>query len=190
MKTRDYKAVLEFSDRWFELGLLTEDKLDALGREFDTSDDKNTEHYRYATFRSFLASHQPLSPSEAEALYELGEQDPDPCMGGAMMHDIVDLPECPASVLHRAAGSGQNHLVQLVRRKELLSELDAGLTPDVFMRCLSSRDSTVQRELLTRWELSQEQLECLSQAGSNRAIRNMAAVQLRPRTKTRAAPDL
>ena len=64
--------------------------------------------------REFLASHRPLPPSLAEAFYSLGERDPDPGMGRAMMADIVALPECPANVRERAAASGEQ-----VRRLEV-----------------------------------------------------------------------
>jgi hypothetical protein len=69
MSERDYKALLRFGDRWFQLGLLTESDLHALGQTYETSDDRNTEHYRYKVFQDYLAAHRPLSPPMAAALY-------------------------------------------------------------------------------------------------------------------------
>ena len=181
MNPRKYQRRLQLSDDWLRLGLLTEDELCALGRECETSEDKNTEHYRYRVFRHYLASHKPLPPGMAEALYELGRADPDPAMGGAMMRDIVGLPECPVNVLEQASTSGEKHLVKAARQRELLTELASGLTEDLFARCLESRDAGIQRELLTRSGLTRKQLEELAEKGSNQAVRNMAAERLRSR---------
>lgn len=181
MNRQDSQRLLAFSDQWLRLGLLTEDELRVLGHEYDVSEDKGTEHYRYRVFSRFLASHRPLSPQMAEALYELGRDDPYPLMGGAMMHDIVRLAECPAEVLEKASASGENHLVKAVWRRRLLEELSAGLTEELFTRCLGSRDSVMQRALLARPELSRGQLEQLAAGGSNRAVRNMARGRLHGR---------
>ena len=91
MSKRDYKFLLQFSDRWFDLGILTSERLDELGRDFDMGDDGNTEHFRYAVFREYLEAHSPLPPQITEAFYDLGSTDPDHCMGGAKMKEILDL---------------------------------------------------------------------------------------------------
>jgi hypothetical protein len=177
----EYQGRLQFSDQWLRLGLLTEDELCALGREYEMSDDKNTEHYRYRVFRNHLASLRPLSPAMADALYELGKEDPEPGMGAAMMREIVGLKECPGDVLEKAMSSGENHLVKAVRGKKLLAELNSGLTEDLFARCLESQEDYIHRALLARPELTRRQLEQLAETGCNRAVRNMAAVTLRDR---------
>lgn len=176
---REYQKQLQFSDRWLQLGLLTEDELRALGCEYEVSEDKSAEHYRYRVFCNYLASHRPLSPEMADALYELGKEDPDPGMGGAMMRHIVGLAECPDDVLEKALNSGENHLVKAARGKRLLAELKCGLTEDLFARCLESREDYIQREVLAGPELTQRQLEQLVETGCNRAVRNMAKVRLR-----------
>src|SRR3954469_11276101 len=109
MQCPDYRKLLQFSDPWLRLGLLSEDELCALGREYETSEDKNTEHYRYKVFSDYLALHKPLSSEMAEALYELGAEDPDQTMGQSMMSTIVGLAECPARVLEEASASGEKH---------------------------------------------------------------------------------
>ena len=181
MNRQEYQRLLQFSDRWLRLGLLTEDQLCALGREYEAGEDKNAEHYRYRVFRRYLSTHRPLPPQMAEALYETGKEDRDPAMGGAMMRDIVGLAECPASVLEQALASGEKHLIRAARQRRLLTELGSGLTEDLFARCIGSRDGAIQRELLKRPELTRKQLEQLAEAGSNRAVRNLATVRLRGR---------
>jgi hypothetical protein len=181
MNLREYQKQLQLSDQWLWLGLLTEDELCALGREYQVSEDKCTEHYRYRVFCNYLDSHRPLPPAMADALYELGREDPNQGMGGAMMRDIVSLKECPADVLEKALASGESHLVKAVRGRKLLAELNSGLTKALFERCLKSGEDYIQRELLARPELTRKQLEQLAETGCNRAVRNMAAVKLRDR---------
>ncbi len=188
MKQTDYQKLLQFSDRWLQLGVLTEDNLLALGREYEVSEDKNTEHYRYRVFSTYLASHRPLSREMAEAFYELGSVDPDRTMGEAMMSDVVGLAECPAEVLEKALASREKHLVKAARRRMLLTELNSGLTADIFARCMESQDAVIQREMLNRPELSREQLEQLEASGSSRAIRNIAAERLAGRLNIRSNP--
>lgn len=179
MSERDYKTLFQFSDQWFRLGLLTETDLHTLGQSYETSGDRNAEHYRYKVFQDYLASHRPLSPQMAEALYELGQVDPDMAMGGAMMCDIIGLPECPPDVLEKALASGEQHLIKLVGRKKLLAELNSELTAELFARCMASRDGDVQRALLAKARLSRHQVEQLARTGANRAVRNLATARLR-----------
>lgn len=181
MTSRHDQGVLGFSDRWFQLGLVTEEELCALRLEYEDSDDKNAEHCRYRVFRKYLGAHRPLPSATAEALYQLGAEDPDPGMGGAMMRDIVDLMECPPVVLERASASGEKRLVKAASQRRLLAELSGGVTAELFVRCLESGSAEVQRELLTKDELSRTQLEQLENTGANKAIRNMAAERLRGR---------
>jgi hypothetical protein len=88
-----------FTERWFSLGLVPKNLLDRMRAEWNLGEDPNPEHYRYKAFKEFLVAHRPLSPELAAALFELGAADPDRAMGGAMMADIVRLPECPEKVL-------------------------------------------------------------------------------------------
>jgi hypothetical protein len=181
MEHKDYQRLLEFSDQWLWLGLLTEDKLRTLGQEYEAGDDKATEHYRMRVFNEYLGSHRPLSPQVIEALYDLGWTDPDPTMGGWMIRVLVDLEECPPGVLERASASGQNHLVKAVWWRRMREEMRSGVTEELFARCLKSGDSVVQRGLLERPELTRSQLEQLTKAGATRAVRNLARERLRGR---------
>ncbi|AMV23989.1 hypothetical protein VT84_06310 [Gemmata sp. SH-PL17] len=179
MALPDPMSLLGFTDRWLALGVVTRERVEALGREFESSSDKNPEHYRYAAFRDYLAAHRPLQPAVAEALYLLGEAGPDRGMGGAMTRDIACLPECPSVVRDRALGSGERSLVAAVRQAVLIAELACGLTEELFDRCLTAANGAVHRALVARPELTRWQLERIAEAGANRAVRNLAAVRLR-----------
>ncbi|AHG92899.1 hypothetical protein J421_5364 (plasmid) [Gemmatirosa kalamazoonensis] len=113
----------QFGDAWFALGLVTPERLAALRAEWASGEDRSPEHYRWQAFVEFLAERRPLSAELAAALYELGARDPDAHgMGAAMRHRIVELPECPASVLAAAAASGERHLVRAVERRARTGE--------------------------------------------------------------------
>lgn len=180
MSQKDYKTLLEFTDRWFTLGILTEEKLQQYGTTYETSADKNTEHYRYGAFRWYLNEHRPLSASVAEALYALGASDPDPAMGEAIMADIIGLAECPPSAVAKALASGRQHLVRAAKRRSLLSELrQAPLTDELFSQCIEGGDRVIHLALMEQNSLTKEQLSVLAEQGINHAIRNMASDKLR-----------
>ncbi len=124
MLRRDYKTILGFSDLWLVLGVVTEENLLLSAAEYEISNDKSSEHYRYGAFRWYLRQHCPLADSEAEAPYELGNTDPNYSMGGAMMADLVDLPECPPSVGAKALVSDRKHLVRKAERKKQSSSME------------------------------------------------------------------
>jgi hypothetical protein len=179
MGSSDPASSLGFTDRWLALGVVTREQIEALGGEFGSSSDKNPEHYRYGAFRDYLAAHRPLPPAVAEALYSLGEADPDRGMGGAMMVDIACLPECPPAVRDRALASGERGLVAAARRAVLIADLGHGLTEEMFERCLAAADGAIHRALVSRPELTRRQLARIAEAGANKAVRNLAAVRLR-----------
>lgn len=119
---RDLKfaKMLEFSPAWFEIGLVNQELLDWAKSEWGKGEDENKEHYRYVAFCRFLESHRPISPEIAIALYRLGDADPEPGMGRAMMVRIIFQPTCPEVVLSEAATSGERQLVRAVERRRIL----------------------------------------------------------------------
>jgi hypothetical protein len=112
-----------FTVQWFALGIVSDASIDEMRVRWNTGDDPNPEHYRYGAFQEFLAARQPLLPDLSAALYELGAADPDWSMGGAMMADILRLPECPENVLDAALKSDRKHLVRIVERRRTKQEL-------------------------------------------------------------------
>jgi hypothetical protein len=106
-----------FTDRWFELGLVSDELLDRSLAEWSRGEGCNPEHYRYGAFKEYLAAHRPLGTEICTALFELGAADPDIFMGGAIMADIVRLPECPRTVLDAAKASGLKHLIRIVEQR-------------------------------------------------------------------------
>jgi hypothetical protein len=115
---REFAEALGFTSKWFDVGVVNVSVLAQCRDEWEKGDDDHPEHYRYGVFKDFLVAHRPLSPDLAAALFQLATTDPDQSVGGAMMADIVRLPECPANVLSAALASGRKHLVKIVERRK------------------------------------------------------------------------
>ncbi len=106
----------EFSPPWFSLGIVTPTRLAEFRGEWERGEDRSPEHYRWRAFRAFVNEARPFSQAMAEALYALGASDPDRAMGEAMMHKVVELPECPEVLVEAAATSGVRHLARAAER--------------------------------------------------------------------------
>lgn len=108
--------LLGFSDSWIDLGVVDHRFLALALAKWMAGEDAHAEHYRYWAFQEFVRARRPLSPELASALYELGKSDSDESMGGALMLEIIELPECPQAVRDSAAASDRHHLVRAVER--------------------------------------------------------------------------
>ena len=106
-----------FTEAWHRLGIVTPARLETLRAEWARGEDRDPEHYRWRAFLSFLAERRLLAPEVVAALYQLGAAENDRAMGEAMMHRVIELPECPANVLAEAVASGIRHLGQAVERR-------------------------------------------------------------------------
>ncbi|MDQ3686380.1 MAG: hypothetical protein M3430_12395 [Acidobacteriota bacterium] len=108
---------LEFSQEWIDLGIVTHGKLKQIEAEWAKGDDRNTEHYRWRAFHDFIQSKETLDADTATALYDLGANDPDYAMGGAIMAEILWRKDCPKHLLESAATSERKHLRKIADRK-------------------------------------------------------------------------
>jgi hypothetical protein len=69
-------ATLGFHPRWLESGLLDAAGLQRLLERFGQSDDRNTEHYRYAAVLDVIRRYAPLDDTRIEQYLELARLDP------------------------------------------------------------------------------------------------------------------
>jgi len=93
---------LHFSDEWYSLGIVTEQRYHELLTQFQTGEDRHPEHYRWRAFGDFIKRNKQLPEDIVRRLYRLGESDPDWIMGGAMMAEVVWRTDCPDDVLNEA----------------------------------------------------------------------------------------
>jgi hypothetical protein len=107
----------EFSDAWLSLGVVTAERLATQRVVWARGGQEDPQHFLWCAFDDFLRERRPLSAELAAALYDLGGRERDETMGESMMLRIVQLPECPASVLDAASASGRRPLIRAVERR-------------------------------------------------------------------------
>lgn len=107
----------EFSDAWLSLGVVTAERLAAQRVEWARGGQEDPQHFLWLAFVEFLHERRPVSAELAAALYDLGEREGDEAMGESIMLHIVQLPECPTSVLDTAIASGRRPLILAVERR-------------------------------------------------------------------------
>jgi hypothetical protein len=108
---------IEVSQEWLDLGVVDPDKLYEIELEWNSSEDKNTEHYRWRAFFDFMQSQVFLDPIIAKRLYDLGASDPDFEMGGSMMAHVLGRKDCPVDLLRLAAESERKFLRKIAAEK-------------------------------------------------------------------------
>lgn len=57
---------LEYTQNWLDFGILSEEFLVKQLAEFEQGEDKNTEHFRYATFSQFIRKHDRFSDLQVQ----------------------------------------------------------------------------------------------------------------------------
>ena len=112
MQHQKFADKIGFTPEWFQLGVVNADLVLRYEREWQASDDRHSEHYRYRAFRDYLNKARPLSEVQCAQMLELGDADPDLSLGGSIMADILKLPECPQSILRDALSSDRSHIVK------------------------------------------------------------------------------
>lgn len=76
---------LKYTQNWLDFGVLSEDFLAKQIAEFERGEDKNTEHYRYATFCKFIQENDSFSDLQVQNFISLIEQDNDKLMAGSAL---------------------------------------------------------------------------------------------------------
>ena len=108
---------LEFSNSWIDLGIISPQVIEQLKLEWEKGEDPHPEHYRWRVFQRFLADHEALGFEMMQALYKLGEEDPDFATGRAMVFAVVERSDCPTELLERSIRSGHEAVAKLALAK-------------------------------------------------------------------------
>ena len=108
---------LEFSEEWIDLGIITPVKLSEIENAWNSSDDRNTEHYRWRAFLDFDQSNVMLDQAILRRLYTLGANDPDINMGGSIMAHILRRKDCPDDLLREGAKSERKYLRKIANER-------------------------------------------------------------------------
>ena len=174
---------LGYTSLWLELGLLSESEFEKQLAEFKMSEDKNTEHYRYATFRKYLSTREIFTEQELDNYLKVAFSEQDELMAGSAIVDIlrnIDLMDSQFELVCRAiedfgVGSATQHFIV---RQKLLRKLKSGnLTDELFDECLQCGDSVVQEYLMNF--PNKDHLQKLVDFGITKTIKNMAKQKLK-----------
>ena len=131
--------LLGYSPDWFKYGIMDEKKLEMQLKEFENSDDENTEHYRYAAFLNWLQNKDSLSLQEIKNYIELAINDEIETMGGSAIKELFK-----SSILNEEQYEyvkGRLHefgewTKKLISREDLLKEIQSEkITFDLFTKC-------------------------------------------------------
>ncbi|MCC6761949.1 MAG: hypothetical protein IT252_12080 [Chitinophagaceae bacterium] len=174
-----------YTTLWLDYGVLTIDYLIEQEQTFDNSDDQNTEHYRYHTFRHYLSSKNKLSDIEFDNYLELTFADNDQLMAGSAAVDLftkVNLTDFQFEKLSKSIGHFGEWTEKVVTRQTLLRQLKASkLTTALFRECLVKGDSAIHEYILDISDLNQ--LQELAINGKNKKIRNIASEKVKRLTR-------
>lgn len=176
--TEQSLKLLDYDRRWLVYGFLSFEKLACQHETFESSDDQNTEHYRYASFRRILDTSLSLANGELAQYIELAELDPDRTMAEAALANLLTWPGLsPEQFEHIATHPAfqSDWHQRLVRRRRLTLSIETGPISDALVeRCIANKDRMIQELLIAAREITSQQLDRLVREGCNRAVRNLA----------------
>jgi hypothetical protein len=172
--------LLGYTQGWVESGFLSLELLQAQLEQFQSSDDKNTEHYRYRAFWE-VRRRGAFSDSEFEQYVLLAGSDVDLAMGRAALIDLLHHPGISEAQWEAVLAHPRvMELPNLIKMERLLRELrrpDAN--EETLWHCFEEGNSTVQRYLVEMPDLPRPLLEALQERGANKAVRNIARLWLK-----------
>jgi len=175
------KATLEYTDQWFELGILTDEICQLQHLEWSKAGaDKNTEHYRYGAWRAFWGAKESISDQDLAKCIALAESDSDPAMGGAILHDILKTSWLSDEQFQMVSSHADDPSAsKVISRYSLFRSLKKDHSSDNLDRVVREGDSIAQRHVIDNYPLDRSTLEFLEEHGAVRAVRNLARQKLR-----------
>jgi hypothetical protein len=111
-----------FPPAWFAAGVVSPAGAADFARYAAADPARSNRYWRWAAFRDWVEERGRLTADECRAAYRLGETDPDPNLGTALMCSVLYQPGCPAEVRAAAAASDR----RAVRRTAGLFRPDRG----------------------------------------------------------------
>lgn len=102
-----------FPQTWFAAGVVTAESAADFARFASLHPERPTRHWRWACFRDWSEEREPLTATECRAAFALGEAEPDPNLGTAIMCHALYQRACPSDVRERAkqsAGAPVRHV--------------------------------------------------------------------------------
>jgi hypothetical protein len=167
-----------YTQNWIDFGFLNEAGLKSQVDQQRLSGDLNFEHFRYATFASWIRVRDSASDEDISNFTLLAFSDPDKIMAGSALADLIDTPWITDNqfefLAHKAQVFGDWTEKRIIRAK-IIRELDKGhWTPQLFEMALAQKDRLVHERLVAHPNLSRPQMKKMAEEGANRGIRARA----------------
>lgn len=171
----DYK-ILGYTEKWFDYGFLDSESLEQQLKKFQDGGDKNTEHYRYGTFKRWITNKTSITDTEIENFFELVKQDSDQIMAGSALMDLISCSflsdEQFDKLKVKAKGLGDwttKHLIKQALLRRLKRE---GLSEKLFDECVTYSKTHTTNELI-EWILRTDNVEFIERFTSDSFSKNI-----------------
>lgn len=176
-----YLSTLGYTVKWLEYGLLTKNYLLIQTDIYNQGDDKNTEHYRYATFRNYLETKDTLTDLEFDHYIELALCDKALVMAGSALMDLFTKTSLSnhqfdmlITVMKGLGEWANNTILRQTLLRQLKQEV---LTDELFRECVEKGDKVVHEYLLGIADPNQ--LSFLALNGRTKKIKTLATQSLK-----------
>jgi hypothetical protein len=183
---RNKLSTLKYSDLWLKFGFLTEESLDDQIKNFEKGEDKNTEHYRYSSFRKYLSLGKVLTDDEIAKYLHLAEIDEDKWMAQSAIRDLVGHRNLTDSQFEKVCsilsqyGEGTKKFISreiLYRKLRKSVNEEVSLTENVFLEFFNQNNGNIHWYLISYAD--KNQLELIAEKGATKAVRHIARQELR-----------
>src|SRR3569833_3282395 len=173
---------LGYAREWIDCGFLDAELLRRQLLVFETGEDRNTEHYRYAAF-CHVFERESLSDVELDRLLSLIAIDPDSAIATSAQCRLIDWHGLSSAQRRRLRGHALFSSGKLQRQFTIFDLnqriTEADIEDRFFDEVLAIGDESLQRRLTGAVGITIEQLEHLVDVCKSLAVRNMASARLR-----------
>jgi hypothetical protein len=168
-----------YDSLWFDLGVVDEDILCRQIDEYNSSEDKNREHYRFAAFERFLKSKSELSDEDVERILRLEDNGTDNCdLSDNRIIGLIHSGLLNDEQFERLEGDPKINrppVLNNYRRCRIIRKIKKpDLSNEVIEEAKDSHDPFIQELLIEHKDLNIGALQWLTENGASKKIRNMA----------------
>jgi hypothetical protein len=170
---------LKYHTKWLEYNLIDEAFLINQYHFFLASEDKCTEHYRYAAFQKILKDNQSLDDEAIDKYIQLAELDKDKLMANSALMNLLKwqgLNDLQYTVLVNNSAFSHKIFQKYHQSNILMKTIDSiNCFSDEFIEFyIQNYESSIQEYLLNKQGLTRKQIQYIAQHGKSKRIRNMA----------------
>ncbi len=174
------RAALEalgYTAAWLEAGLLDRERLAEQHDRFSSGGTRKTGRYRGETLSAWVEAASAPSDEQIDAFLAVVAAEPDAKVAQAALAELIASPHLGLAQLERIARADPKLVRKheaLIRRTYLARRLEEGVSDELMLQVIDSRDASVQTGLVRDARLTRKQAELLASRGANPTIRQNA----------------